>query len=202
MRKHKKPLVVPLMTAALLLSGGAAIEAAPVMPRDDAGIELRRQREEAERERVRQQMEEDRRQQAEGVQDETGKPAAPAESEVKFLLNDVTCDPSEIIGEEKVREIASEYIGKEVSIAELNELVQKLNDINAGRFVDLYTAKGDIDGIRILANGSAVHAKADEGNVRLVNIGGEFQLVNYSEDFGKDGAQFGRDSEAELLAES
>ena len=48
--------------AALCFSGGNVALAAPppppVNPRDDAGLEMRRQREEAERERLRQQMEE------------------------------------------------------------------------------------------------------------------------------------------------
>ena len=74
----ERKLTVILM-AALCFSGGTVAMAAPPPIRDDAGLEMRRQREEAERERLRQQMEEDRKKQDEKVQGNTEMPASTGE---------------------------------------------------------------------------------------------------------------------------
>ena len=131
-KKVNRLITAPFLTAALLLTGVVPSHTALAVPGDDMpGIEMRRQREEAERERVRQQMEEDRRQREEGVKDETEKPQTGAESEVTFLLNGITVDESKIIPGEEVREIAAPYIGKEATMTDLNEIVAKINELYA-----------------------------------------------------------------------
>ena len=132
MEKVRRWVAAPLLAATFLLSGGVPFHAALAAPGDDVtGLELRRQREEAERERIRQQMEEDRRKREEGVKDETKPSAEPTESETKFLLNGVTVDESKILPVEKIREITESYIGKEVTITDLSTIVEKINKLYA-----------------------------------------------------------------------
>ena len=130
----ERKLTVMLM-AALCFGGGTVALAAPppppVNPRDDAGLEMRRQREEAERERLRQQMEEDRKKQDEKVQGNTETPASTGEAEVKFILNKVTIDESAVIKADKFNEITEPYLGKEVSLADLTAIVEKINGLYA-----------------------------------------------------------------------
>lgn len=122
--------MLPFMLAAVCVSAGVPVQAAPAYPADP-GVEMRRQREEAERERVQQQIEQDRQQrEEEGVKDET-KQSQPAEEELRFRLESVTADASEIITPEMVQEAAGDYIGKEISNADLEALVKKINDIYA-----------------------------------------------------------------------
>jgi len=70
------------------------------------------------------------------------------------------------------------YLRADNGIRMYNGYGMDMGYINAGRTVDLYTKKGDIEGIRILANGTWVNAKAPAGKVSLVNIGGELKIAN------------------------
>ncbi|WP_303840572.1 leukotoxin LktA family filamentous adhesin [Selenomonas ruminantium] len=70
------------------------------------------------------------------------------------------------------------YLRADNGIRMYNGYGMDMGYINAGRTVDLYTKKGDIEGIRILANGTWVNAKAPAGKVSLVNVGGELKIAN------------------------
>ena len=75
------------------------------------------------------------------------------------------------------------YLRADNGIRMYNGYGMDMGYINAGRTVDLYTKKGDIEGIRILATGAWVNAKAPAGKVSLVNVGGELKLdPNYPTD--------------------
>lgn len=166
MNKDKKNLTLPLAMTAILLSG-SMVQAAPV-DTDNTGIEMRRQREEAERERIRQQMEDDRKAQQENVQDKNQPNQQQSGEDVKLLLKDVQVDPSKIISEEKIKEITASYVGREVSIADLNELVEKFNEIYAaGGYV---TCKAYLP-VQQITEG-IVHIGLIEGTVGEVSISG------------------------------
>ena len=167
----ERKLTVMLM-AALCFSGGTVALAAPppppVNPRDDAGLEMRRQREEAERERLRQQMEEDRKKQDEKVQGNTETPASTGEAEVKFVLNKVTIDESAIIKTDSFNEITEPYLGKEVSLADLSNIVEKINAIYAAE--GYATCKAYLPQ-QTIENGH-VHIALIEGKTGEVSISG------------------------------
>ena len=142
--------------------------AAPPPIRDDAGLEMRRQREEAERERLRQQMEEDRKKQDEKVQGNTEMPASTGEAEVKFVLNKVTIDESAIIKTDSFNEITEPYLGKEVSLADLSNIVEKINAIYAAE--GYATCKAYLPQ-QTIENGH-VHIALIEGKTGEVSISG------------------------------
>ena len=164
MSKDKINLTLPLAMTAILLSG-SMVQAAPD---DNTGIEMRRQREEVERERIRQQIEDDRKAQQENVQDKNQPNQQQSGEDVKLLLKDVQVDPSKIISEEKIKEITASYVGREVSIADLNELVEKFNEIYAaGGYV---TCKAYLP-VQQITEG-IVHIGLIEGTVGEVSISG------------------------------
>lgn len=142
--------------------------AAPPPIRDDAGLEMRRQREEAERERLRQQMEEDRKKQDEKVQGNTETPASTGEAEVKFVLNKVTIDESDIIKADRFNEITEPYLGKEVSLADLTAIVEKINGLYAAE--GYATCKAYLPQ-QTIENGH-VHIALIEGKTGEVSISG------------------------------
>ncbi|MBR1694578.1 MAG: ShlB/FhaC/HecB family hemolysin secretion/activation protein, partial [Selenomonas sp.] len=157
-----------MLLAVLCISGGSAAMAAPPPIRDDAGLEMRRQREEAERERLRQQMEEDRKKQDEKVQGNTEMPASTGEAEVKFVLNKVTIDESAIIKTDSFNEITEPYLGKEVSLADLSNIVEKINAIYAAE--GYATCKAYLPQ-QTIENGH-VHIALIEGKTGEVSISG------------------------------
>ncbi|WP_026765789.1 leukotoxin LktA family filamentous adhesin [Selenomonas ruminantium] len=68
------------------------------------------------------------------------------------------------------------YLRADNGIRMYNGYGMDMGYINAGRTVDLYAKQGDIEGIRILANGAWVNAKAPQGKVSLVNVGGSLTI--------------------------
>lgn len=157
-------------TASAWIPVASVAQAAPVVPsgRDDPGLELRRQREAAERERVLRQMEEDRKKREQGVQDKTQQAPAQPEEEVRFRLAGVTSDPSEIVTPAMIQEFAAAYIGKEVSITELTELVQKINDVYAEK--GYVTCKAYLP-LQTIENGT-VHIGIIEGKTGDISLSG------------------------------
>ncbi len=128
---RNRKLTAMLMAVLCFSAGTIALAAPPPIFRDDAGLEMRRQREEAERERLRQQMEEDQKKQDEKVQGNAETSASAGEAEVKFVLSKVTIDESAIITADKFSEITDPYLGKEVSLADLSAIVEKINGLYA-----------------------------------------------------------------------
>jgi len=58
----------------------------------------------------------------------------------------------------------------------VNDYGLNMGYIRAGRLVDLYTKKGDIDNVRVLATDATVNAIAPHGQIKLLNVGGELKL--------------------------
>lgn len=57
-----------------------------------------------------------------------------AENAVKFVLNDVKIDKSEVLSETEIKEITGKYIGQEVTLQSLYDIVNSINE--------LYSEKG------------------------------------------------------------
>lgn len=73
------------------------------------------------------------------------------------------------------------YLHADNGIRMYNGYGMDMGYINAGRTVDLYTEQGDIEGVRILANGATVNAAAYAGSVRLIAVGGDLAIGYYYE---------------------
>ena len=101
-------------------------DAAPLTD-TDPGRELRDMQERIEQERVLQEMEERRERGETGIEDgrQEEKREAPA---VKFVLQSVETDVSEILPGEVVEEAAAPYIGREISIEDLYKIVEAINE--------------------------------------------------------------------------
>lgn len=92
----------------------------------DPGRELRDTQERLEQERVLQEMKEQRQRGETGIEDsrQEEKRDVPA---VKFVLQSVETDSSDILPEEVVREAAVSYIGQEITIEDLYKIVEAIN---------------------------------------------------------------------------
>lgn len=122
----------------ILLAGFAVIPSAyaydvnnppPQYGTNDPGVQLNRMREYMERQRVAQQIAEDRAKEDSKVEGQaTGQEEAP-ESAVKFVLNDIKIDGSEVLTKEEISGITSPYIGQEVTLQNLYDIVNALNDL-------------------------------------------------------------------------
>lgn len=96
---------------------------------NDPGVQLNRMREYMERQRVAQQIAEDRAKEDSKVEGQaTGQEEAP-ESAVKFVLNDIKIDGSEVLTKEEISGITSPYIEQEVTLQNLYDIVNALNDL-------------------------------------------------------------------------
>ena len=121
---YKRSLVLA-MAAAWALMPTAAM-AAPV----DAGAKIDREREAMERARVAEQMREDKEAREAKVEHEKeGKDERAAE--VTFELQKVVFDDSVILTKEELDGLAAGYIGRIVSLQDLYDLVEKINDLYA-----------------------------------------------------------------------
>ena len=119
-----------MMLASMLMSGvcNAAADGG-----DDAGAQMRRAQEAMERQRVAEQIAEDEATRAAEVERE--KPEREQQSTaLSFRLQRVDLDRSEVLSAEDIQPIVDEYIGRDVSLDTLNELVN--------RITELYTARG------------------------------------------------------------
>lgn len=122
----------------ILLAGFAVMPSAyaydvnnppPQYGTNDPGVQLNRMREYMERQRVAQQIAEDRAKEDSKVEGQaTGQEEAP-ESAVKFVLNDIKIDGSEVLTKEEISGITSPYSGQEVTLQNLYDIVNALNDL-------------------------------------------------------------------------
>ena len=79
---------------------------------DDAGRQLDRMRQDMERQRIQKQINEDINRHEEQIEIDENKPAEETDSDLKFLLTEITADESEIITAEVLGEIAAPYLDK------------------------------------------------------------------------------------------
>lgn len=96
---------------------------------NDPGVQLNRMREYMERQRVAQQIAEDRAKEDSKVEGQDTEQEEAPESAVKFVLNDIKIDGSEVLTKEEISGITSPYIGQEVTLQNLYDIVNALNDL-------------------------------------------------------------------------
>ncbi|BAL84793.1 hypothetical protein SELR_pSRC700100 (plasmid) [Selenomonas ruminantium subsp. lactilytica TAM6421] len=73
------------------------------------------------------------------------------------------------------------YLRADNGIRMVNDYGLNMGYVRAGRLADFYTKQGNIEDVRILANGSVVNAKAPEGLVTLVAEGGKLKIGKIAE---------------------
>ncbi|PWM79425.1 MAG: ShlB/FhaC/HecB family hemolysin secretion/activation protein [Phascolarctobacterium sp.] len=122
----------------ILLAGFAVMPSAyaydvnnppPQYGTNDPGVQLNRMREYMERQRVAQQIAEDRAKEDSKVEGQSTEQEEAPESAVKFVLNDIKIDGSEVLTKEEISGITSPYIGQEVTLQNLYDIVNALNDL-------------------------------------------------------------------------
>ena len=101
---------------------------------NDPGVQLNRTREYMERQRVARQIAEDRAKQSAEVEGSGQEQQQAPENAVKFVLNDVKIDKSEVLSQTEIKEITGKYIGQEVTLQSLYDIVNSINE--------LYSEKG------------------------------------------------------------
>lgn len=124
----KNAMKITALVCMALYLGQAAVLAAPQLEGyNNAGVQLNRTREYLERQRVARQIEEDRARQRAKVEGGEEADKQQEGADVRFLLNDVAFDASEVLSEEELRRIAAGYTGREIAIKELYRLVEEVN---------------------------------------------------------------------------
>lgn len=135
---------------------------------NDPGVQLNRTREYMERQRVARQIAEDRAKQRAEVEGEAAQDQQAAESTVKFVLNDIKIQQSKVLTAEELSAITSQYIGQEITLQNLYDIVNKIND--------LYQQKGYLTCRAYLPpqtiKGGVVELKIIEGKTGNVHIAG------------------------------
>ena len=168
--KHAKWITyVSAFLAASCLSGyAAAAPAVPAVPSGaDSGVQLNRTRQYLEWQRTMQRIDEGRNVsgKVEGGEDTEKGDAA---KDVKFRLRDVVVDSSAVLSDADIQAITKSYIGREISIRDLYDIVGKINDI--------YAQKGYMTCRAYLApqtiKGGVVHISLVEGKTGSVDVQG------------------------------
>lgn len=95
---------------------------------NDSGVQLNRTREYLERQRVAQQIAEDRQKQAAKVEKEKQEENLEG-SEIKFQLTELTTDTSEILTQDEIDAITQKYLNTEITLADLYEIVNEINKV-------------------------------------------------------------------------
>lgn len=117
----------------------SALAQVVIPPASDPGALQQQRMEEAERQRQFEQLDRPI------IRDPLREPAAPSgavrnvEEGQRFLLREVRFSESEILSVDTLRSIASDYVGREVTIGELMELVERIN--NAYRTQRVFTSQ-------------------------------------------------------------
>lgn len=97
---------------------------------DAAGPQLNRTMEMLERARVAQQIEEDRARQSSKIVDERKEEKAE-ESQVQFKVTGVDYGKSEVLTDEQIQAITSEYLNKDITVSDLYQMLGKINNLYA-----------------------------------------------------------------------
>ena len=100
----------------------------------DAGAQMERARRDMEREQVMEQIAEDEAARQSKVEQGEKASAEEAGTETSFELKQVNCGSSEILSQEEIAAVTSAYIGRQVTVKDLQEM--------AGKITDLYREKG------------------------------------------------------------
>ncbi len=156
-----------LLVAAMLASAQALAQQPVIPPGADPGaiqqrqIEEERRRREAERERFRP---------SEPVKrDALERPAAPPPADaVRFLVRDIEFTPSAILSAVELEAIAAEFRGRQLTLADLQQLAERVNA--------LYRAKGVVTALALIppqdVSSGVVRVRLVEGRVGRISIEG------------------------------
>lgn len=130
---NKKILAAIVLGSMLSASYAFANTTNPYVAKDvpmnmDPGANMNRTREMLERERVAQQIEEDRAR-AKNKLEAGGTEQAPESAEFKISLQKITVDASAVLKQEDVKAITDQYVGREVSAKDLYAMVDKINQL-------------------------------------------------------------------------
>ena len=117
-----------------MLAGGNTALAVATEGGMDAGAQMERARREMEREQVMEQIAEDEAARQSKVEQGEKASAEEAGIETSFELKQVNCGSSEILSQEEIAAVTSAYIGRQVTVKDLQEM--------AGKITDLYREKG------------------------------------------------------------
>ena len=124
---------------------------------DNPAAQLERNREEMERLRFQEQIEEDMTKRGAKVERKDTTSEQKIEDEVTFRLQKINMDASEILKQEELNAITSAYLDREVAIKDLREMTEKINR--------LYSEKGYMT-CRAILPPQRIHA--GEVSVRLI----------------------------------
>lgn len=98
---------------------------------NDPGVQLNRTREYLERQRIARQIAEDRaKERTEIVAQQQGEKQETA-GEVKFRINEIVVDKSEVLQEQEINDITRAYINKEIVLQDLYTVVNGINNLYA-----------------------------------------------------------------------
>lgn len=123
----KRSLVAALLMSMMCSTAFAAAEGG-----DDAGAQMRRAQEALERQRVIDQINEDEQsRRAEVEQEET--PEQTEQPSVTFTLKRVEFSPSELLSEDELKSIADEYLERDISLNDINAMIEKINALYADK---------------------------------------------------------------------
>lgn len=200
-----------IIASSVLLGGHAwAVELPPaneLAGMNDSGVQLSRTRQYLEWQRTMQRISEGR--EASQVEDQREAMPEDTSKAVRFQLNDIIVDKSDVLSSEEVQAVTASYIGKEVSIQDLYAIVEQINE--------LYSKKGYMTCRAYLApqtiKGGVVHVSVVEGKTGTVTVQGndstredyirnrvaieEGKITNIS-DVNKDLLRFNATNDAQL----
>lgn len=134
---------------------------------NDPGMQLNQAREYMERQRIAQQIEEDRKKNRDLVQTDVKMPEE-TEAKLTFTLTKVETDPSEVLTEAELQNITAPYVGKTVSLADLYAITGAINNLYNDK--GYMICKAYLPPQRI--HGGVVQIKLLEGKTGLVTLQG------------------------------
>ena len=176
---------------------------------NDPGVQLNRTREYMERQRVARQIAEDRAKQRAEVEGETPAEQQAPENAVKFVLNDIKIDKSAVLTAEEISAITSKYIGQEVTLQNLYDIVNEINDLYQQKgyltcraYLPPQTIKGGVVEIKIIEGKTGNVAIAGNETTREDYIAGRISLsrgeINNINDLNDDLLRFNATNDVQL----
>lgn len=100
---------------------------------NDPGVQLNRTREYLERQRIARQIAEDRAKERTGIEGQQQGEQQQDTGEVKFRINEIVVDKSEVLQEQEINDITKDYVGKEIVLQDLYTVVNKINALYADK---------------------------------------------------------------------
>ena len=156
-----------VLAAPAPLPPGVTPTEAAIVQRNDSGAQLDQARQYMERELTARQIEEDQKKQKAQVEADVKAPKEAA-AKVTFALTKIEMDPSEVLTEAELQNITAPYIGKTVSLEDLNAIKGAINK--------LYSEKGYLICKAYLPpqriHGGVVQIRLVEGRTGQVNLQG------------------------------